>query len=66
MGREGPRDVGSWHITLIAAWSLSERSGKLDRAKCGKCGGKGVDVRPNWKSSRECRTIVEGRPAWKK
>ena len=28
------------------------------RAKCGKCGGKRIDVRPNWKEQPERRTGV--------
>jgi hypothetical protein len=31
------------------------------RAKCDKCGGKRVDVRPNWKEQPTCENLT-GRP----
>jgi hypothetical protein len=35
------------------------------RAKCGKCGGNRVDVRPNWKEQPGMPDDWEARPAWK-
>jgi hypothetical protein len=31
---------------------------------CGKCGGKRVDVRPNWKEQRCSRAMAVNRPNW--
>jgi hypothetical protein len=36
------------------------------RTKCGKCGGKRVDVRPNWKEAPRMPDNWEARPAWEK
>jgi hypothetical protein len=36
------------------------------RAKCGKCGSKRVDVRPNWKERPGMPDDWDARSAWKK
>jgi hypothetical protein len=36
------------------------------RVKCGKCGGKRVDVRPNWREEPGAPDDWESRPAWPK
>jgi hypothetical protein len=36
------------------------------RAKCSKCGGKRVDVRPNWKEKAGSTDSWQGRSAWEK
>ena len=36
------------------------------RAKCSKCGGKRLDVRPNWKQKPGMPDSWEGRSAWDK
>jgi hypothetical protein len=33
------------------------------RMKCGKCGGRRIDVRPNWKERPGMPTDWQGRPA---
>jgi hypothetical protein len=35
-------------------------------AKCSKCGGKRVDVRPNWKEAPGMPDSWQGRSAWEK
>jgi hypothetical protein len=48
-------DVSSYPADAPVPWFQS-------RAKCGKCGGRRVDVRPHWKQAPGMPDTWEGRP----
>jgi hypothetical protein len=50
-------DVSTYPAETPVPWFRS-------KVKCGKCGGKRVDVRPNWKEAPGMPDNWQGRPAW--
>jgi hypothetical protein len=50
-------DVSSYPLQTPVPWFRP-------RVKCGKCGGRNVDARPNWKEKPGMPDRWGGRPSW--